>query len=262
MCSWAAYVGPDIWLEDLVVSPCHSLIHQSHGAVKAKTSTNGDGFGIAWYGERPEPGIYRDILPAWSDPNLESLCRHIRSPMFMAHVRAATDGGISRFNCHPFASANWSFVHNGRIGDFERLRRPLESKLSDDGFANRHGNTDSELFFLLAFEAGIERNPFGAVLATVRLVVDTAIAADVEPLIRLAAAFADGDRIHAIRYSTDNICPSLYTNGMATGGFCVVSEPLDDKGAAWQAVPQGTFLTVDRNGMTLDAFKPMDRMAA
>src|ERR1700710_1174428 len=64
MCRWAAYCGDPLYLEELVSSPAHSLIEQSHCATRAKTATNGDGFGIAWYGDRPEPGRYRDVLPA------------------------------------------------------------------------------------------------------------------------------------------------------------------------------------------------------
>ncbi|MCC6204161.1 MAG: class II glutamine amidotransferase, partial [Hyphomicrobiales bacterium] len=122
MCRWAAYLGDDVFLEDIVTAPCHSLIAQSHHALEAKTPTNGDGFGVAWYGERPEPGLYRDILPAWSDPNLKSICRQIRSGLFLAHVRASTGGATSRANCHPFVCGRWSFMHNGQIGGFERLR--------------------------------------------------------------------------------------------------------------------------------------------
>ncbi len=55
MCRWAAYSGEPIYLEHIVSSQTHSLIEQSHHATEAKTSTNGDGFGIAWYGDRPEP---------------------------------------------------------------------------------------------------------------------------------------------------------------------------------------------------------------
>ena len=72
MCRWAAYLGEPVFLEDFVTAPRHSLIAQSHHALEAKTATNGDGFGIAWYGGRPEPGLYRDVLPAWSDCNLKS----------------------------------------------------------------------------------------------------------------------------------------------------------------------------------------------
>lgn len=102
MCRWAAYLGEAVFLEEIVTAPCHSLIAQSHHALEGKTATNGDGFGIAWYGERAEPGLYRDILPAWSDPNLRSLSRQIRSSLFLAHVRASTGGATSRANCHPF----------------------------------------------------------------------------------------------------------------------------------------------------------------
>ena len=122
MCRWAAYLGEEVFLEDIVTAPCHSLIAQSHCAQEAKSPTNGDGFGLAWYGDRPEPGLYRDILPAWSDPNLKSLCRQIRSGLFLAHVRAATGGATSRANCHPFVSGRWSFMHNGQICGFERIR--------------------------------------------------------------------------------------------------------------------------------------------
>src|SRR5215207_3339612 len=55
---------------------------------EAKTGTNGDGFGLGWYGERPEPGLFRDIRPAWSDENLKSLSVQVRSPLFFAHVWA------------------------------------------------------------------------------------------------------------------------------------------------------------------------------
>ena len=47
MCRWAAYLGAEVFLEDIVSAPCHSLIVQSQGALEAKSATNGDGFGIA-----------------------------------------------------------------------------------------------------------------------------------------------------------------------------------------------------------------------
>ncbi|TIV85590.1 MAG: class II glutamine amidotransferase, partial [Mesorhizobium sp.] len=102
MCRWAAYLGNAIFLEDVIAAPSHSLVIQSRQAREAKSPTNADGFGVAWYGDRPEPGLYRDILPAWSDANLKSLGRQIKSGLFLAHVRASTGGATSRMNCHPF----------------------------------------------------------------------------------------------------------------------------------------------------------------
>lgn len=245
MCRWAAYLGPEVYLEDIISSPCHSLVTQSHDALEAKTRTNGDGFGVAWYGQRIEPGLYRDILPAWSDQNLKSLARQIRSRLFLAHVRASTGGLTSRSNCHPFTSGRWSFMHNGQIGDFERLRRRLEHHLSDDVYSQKLGSTDSELIFLLMLQNGIDRDPVAALQQTVDLIVDAALQAGVKPFLRLTAAFSDGNRLYAIRYATDRFAPTLYTATLSpSSGVCVVSEPLDDETANWMAVPLNSFVTV------------------
>ncbi len=50
MCRFLAYEGEPILLEALVTAPSHSLIHQSMHASEGKTETNGDGFGVGWYG--------------------------------------------------------------------------------------------------------------------------------------------------------------------------------------------------------------------
>src|SRR5690606_4317909 len=120
--------------------------------------TNGDGFGIAWYDEQPEPGLYRDILPAWSDPNLRSLARQVRSGLFLAHVRASTGTATNRSNCHPFAVGRWSFMHNGQIAGYARLRRRLDMLLPEELYAHRLGTTDSEVMFLLALSLGLEQD--------------------------------------------------------------------------------------------------------
>ena len=99
MCRFVAYLGEPIYLESLIAQPRHSLMRQSLRADQAKTVTNGDGFGIGWYAERPEPGVYREVMPAWSDDNLLALSGTLRSRLFFAHVRAATAGGIARTNC-------------------------------------------------------------------------------------------------------------------------------------------------------------------
>ena len=40
MCRWAAYRGEPLYLEELVSSPAHSLIEQSHCATRAKTAVS------------------------------------------------------------------------------------------------------------------------------------------------------------------------------------------------------------------------------
>jgi len=255
MCRWAAYLGEEVFLEDIVTAPCHSLIAQSHCAQEAKSPTNGDGFGLAWYGARPEPGLYRDILPAWSDPNLKSLCRQIRSGLFLAHVRAATGGGTSRANCHPFAAGRWSFMHNGQIGGFERIRRGLEASLPDALYDRLEGTTDSELFFLLMIDEGLDADPQGAVERAARRVVCAARSAGIEPALKLTAAFSDGRSLYAVRHATDGQAPTLYSSALRDGrGRCIVSEPFDREGGHWQAVPPSSFVTIGAAGMTIRPF--------
>lgn len=256
MCRWAAYRGSPIHLEDLVASPAHSLIEQSHCATQAKTATNGDGFGVAWYGARPEPGLYRDILPAWSDCNLKSLAHQIRSPLFLAHVRASTAGGTSRDNCHPFVHGRWSFMHNGQIAGFERLRRPMETLLSDDLYRARCGTTDSELLFLLALQFGLDADPAVAVALAVGAAIDAANAPGLRAHVRFTVAFSDGAVLYAVRYATDAAAPTLYASPMSDGGHCLVSEPFNDDKATWQEIPAGSFVRVNAAGLSVLPFEP------
>lgn len=258
MCRWAAYLGEPVFLEDIVAAPRHSLIAQSHHALEAKTATNGDGFGIAWYSERQEPGRYRDILPAWSDCNLRSLCGQIRSGLFLAHVRASTGGATNRDNCHPFVSGRWSFMHNGQIGGFERLRRRLEELLPDDIYDTMHGTTDSELFFLLMLAEGLDADPQGAAERAAARVVHASERAGIPPALKLTAAFSNGEQLFAIRFSTLGIAPTLYTGGFrGSTGRCIVSEPFDREDPNWQAVPPGSFVTLNDSSMTIRPFEPI-----
>lgn len=260
MCRWAAYRGVAIPLEQIVSAPGHSLIEQSHCASQAKTATNGDGFGIAWYGDHPEPGLYRDILPAWSDCNLKSLARQIRSPLFLAHVRASTGGATSRDNCHPFVHGRWSFMHNGQVAGFERIRRRLEQALSDRLYASRRGTTDSELMFLLALEFGLEEDPAEAIAEMIRFVMAASDREGLSTLVRFTAALSDGNTLHAVRYSTDCHAPTLYSAPMCGGrGHCLVSEPFEDKTAAWHEIPAGSFVTVGDGGLSMERFDPSTR---
>ncbi|WP_137129911.1 class II glutamine amidotransferase [Rhizobium sp. FY34] len=263
MCRWAAYRGNPLYLEDLVSSPAHSLIEQSHCASRAKTATNGDGFGIAWYGDHPEPGRYRDILPAWSDCNLRSLARQIRSPLFLAHVRAATHGATRRDNCHPFVHRNWSFMHNGQIAGFDRIRRRMEALLSDELFEARSGTTDSELLFLLALQMGLEQDPIGGMSKAIATVECLAREHEVSPLVRFTAAFSDGTSLYAVRYATDNRPPTLYAAPMGgNAGYCLVSEPLNDDVDAWVEIADGSAIMVTDAGLTTFSFVPQDMAKA
>lgn len=238
MCRWIAYSGEPIFIGELVTDPDHSLIDQSRNAEEAKVGINGDGFGIGWYGERHEPGLYREILPAWSDDNLRHIARQVRSRLFFAHVRASTGTATSRANCHPFADGRWMFMHNGQIGGYAKLRREIEAMIPDASYGARAGTTDSEALFLVARGRGMDHDPIGAVASALSDIERAMRRAGVEEPLRVTAALTDGRMLYAFRYASDGRPPSLYWRREG-GAIQIVSEPLDRKREAWVAVPDG-----------------------
>lgn len=241
MCRWAAWIGAPIFLEEIVSRPDHSLIHQSAHASESKTEINADGFGLAWYDARPEPGLYRDVYPAWSDPNLRSITAQVRSRLFLAHVRASTGAATSRNNCHPFAVGRWSFMHNGQVGGYDSFRRDADMMIPDALYPHRKGATDSEALFLVALAEGLEGDPEGALARACGRMIALSRAKGGAPHMRLTAALADGERLFALRYATDAFAPTLYHKWDARrGGRAVVSEPLQAGDCGWQALPAGT----------------------
>jgi glutamine amidotransferase len=191
MCRWIAYRGDTIALESYVTEPKHSLVSQSIRALQATASTNGDGFGLGWYGDHPEPGLYRDLRPAWADENLRYLCRHIRSHLFFAHVRSSTGTAVTRPNCHPFSKGEWMFMHNGFIGGWNVLRREIEELIPDDLYPSRLGTTDSEAIFLAIMGRGILDDPIGATARTLTAVAQLANRAGSAHALRFTAALTN-----------------------------------------------------------------------
>lgn len=248
MCRWVAYYGEPTYLEDVILTPSHSLIRQSLHCREGATSTNGDGFGVGWYGDRAQPGLYREVLPAWNDLNLRSLSHQLKSHLFFAHVRASTGTATTRSNCHPFAYGKWLFMHNGQIGDYEKVRRTLEGCLDDRFYSARQGTTDSELMFLLMVQNGLDRDPAGAIIATIAEISDICGLRGIDAPFRLTICLSDGKHLYACRHATDDNPPSLYWRETETGTL-VVSEPIDGEQGCWHKVPADTLLTL--NG-TLD----------
>lgn len=266
MCRFAAYLGPPIRLSSLLTEPDNSIIHQSFRAREMEEPLNGDGFGLAWYVPRlsSEPALFKDITPAWNNPNLRDLARVIESGTIFAHVRAATPGmDVSRRNCHPFSRGGFAFMHNGYLAGFARLRRRLLGRLSDEAFQAVLGTTDSEHLFALFLDRHREQREgdaterlAGALAATVREAVALAREGGVEQPSFLNLAVTDGRRLAVTRYTDGDAgeartlhVQSGYRYACAEGAFraveaapgegavLVTSEPLTDGGPPWPRVP-------------------------
>ncbi len=268
MCRWFAYMGNSLPLDTGLFRTQHSLIDQSLHSRLGVTTTNGDGFGIGWY-QHPQdaPFRYRSVQPAWSDRNLRELARAISAPMFVAHIRAATETPVQETNCHPFRFGRWLFVHNGLIRDFSLVRRELMVAVDPEHFDGIEGSTDSEVMFFLAITFGLEHDPVGALERMVGFVEATGRAHGVAAPLNMTVCATDGERLVCARYSSETQSRSLYHStsfrqlhelypddpritAVGDDAFVVVSEPLGDLPGVWAEVPEATAIVA--NGAQVD----------
>src|SRR3954467_7971640 len=212
MCRWMAWMGQSILIEELLFNTQHGIVDQSLHARMGAEPTNGDGFGIGWYGAGDGPAVHHSAAPAWGDQNLRELAGHIESPLFLAHVRAAIGSPIQATNCHPFRRGRWLFVHNGYIADFHLLRRDLMLAIDPAQFADVLGSTDTEVVFHLALTLGLEEDPIGALEQTVALIEETARAGGHTPLVQASFGVSDGTCLWAVRYATEGRARSLFAS--------------------------------------------------
>ncbi len=273
MCRWLAYSGSPVLLERLLYTPEHSLIDQSlHSKLGAET-TNGDGFGVGWYGDGDTPGLFKSTEPAWNDANLRELAGHIRSGLVFAHIRASTGTAIQRTNCHPFRHGRWLWMHNGSIADFPTVKRELSLTVDPSLWPEIEGSTDSEVFFFLALTFGLEDDPPAAVARAVGLIEKVGQEHGVEHPIQMTVAVSDGTTLWAFRYSSEGKSRSLFFSTsvpelrelhpeleilgeVSDETRLVVSEPIRDLEGAWNEVPESSYGIVQPGQDELHPFQP------
>jgi glutamine amidotransferase len=261
MCRWLGYVGAPIEPRELLYDPERSLIEQSRQHAPGMPVPNGDGFGLGWYGRREVPALFHSDAPAWGDRNLATLSAEVCTPMFLAHVRAATGTPVQETNCHPFSAGRWMFVHNGYVADHARLRRDLVLAVRPDLFGSILGTTDSEVLFLLAITFGLLEEPLPALERMAGFVESVAAASGVADPLQMTLGLTDGARLYAVRYASGSEPNTLWSSAdvetlrllypererfahLSPGARVVVSEPLVALPGAWHEVPAGSALVV------------------
>lgn len=279
MCRWLAYSGSPLLIEDLLYRPEHSLIVQSMHSTMGAETTNGDGFGVGWYGAPETPGVFRSIEPAWNDRNLRELSAHITSPRVFAHIRAAIGSPVQQTNCHPFRHGRWLWMHNGFLDGFHVMKRDLALAIDPDLYAEIEGTTDTETLFFLALTFGLEEDPPTAVARAVGLVEETARRRGISFPVQMTVATTDGETTWAFRYSTEGRSRSLFhSTDIATlrqqypdnpalhvlsdDARLVVSEPLGSLRGVWREVPESTCVVVRGGTQDLLPFTPVAPQAA
>ncbi len=278
MCRWMAWFGQPVLIDELLFKSQHGLIDQSLHSRLGVEATNGDGFGLGWYGAGEGPGVYHSVSPAWGDANLRELAAHIESPLFLAHVRATTGTAIQETNCHPFRHGQWLFVHNGVVAGFHGMRRELMLAVDPALFAEIEGSTDSEVLFYLALTFGLADDAVAALERMIGFVEATAERHGIENALQTSIGVSNGERLWAVRYSTEGRSRSLFTSADADSlrrlhpdnprlqrvrdeDRLVVSEPFSDLPGVWNEVPESTVVIVQPGADEQRPFRPQ-RVAA
>lgn len=233
-------------LSKIVTEPSHSLLTQSYDSrlrLDVRRPHNGDGFGIGWYTEPelgPDPCIFTSTVPAWNCINLERLAPKTHSHLIFAHVRATTEGSLAENNCHPFQHNTLMWMHNGGIGAWKYVKRPLASSLDDKWYLSVKGGTDSEWAFALflhvlaneenvdpsstpehGFGAKVLRRAMKKTIAQINELIRRSIPSnltldDVETRSLLNFAVTDGHSVVVTRYvssRTDEAASLYYSSG-------------------------------------------------
>jgi len=275
MCRWMAYSGSPILLEELLYKPQHSLIDQSLHSRLGVETTNGDGYGVGWYldGDGQRPGTLKGIGPAWGSRNLREVAASVRSPLFLAHIRASTGTPVQESNCHPFRHENWLWMHNGMIAEYHKLKREIMVAIDPELFPDIEGSTDSEAMFYLALTFGLRDDPAAAIERMAGYVEDLGHRHGIANPLQMTIATTDGERLWSVRYSSEHHSRSLFYStevnslrklhpdnpmlqGISDETRLIVSEPLGDLPGAWNEVPEAHWGVIQEGDDEIHPFIP------
>ena len=247
MCRLAAYLGSEISLAEFLLEPEHSLVKQSWAPKELQEATiNADGYGIAWLSNNISC-LYKNVLPIWSDANLESLGRSLNSPLWLANVRSATPGqGISEANTQPFTKNDLFFTHNGCFKPFDKdIKSRLLEYLSNDIKTEINGDSDSlYLFALLQQQLLKEENISNAIIKMMQD-LKTVCGNDVSALLNFI--ISDGVSLYACRHAINNTSPSLYYS-LNQDCVKIASEPLNNTDD-WISFAEHSLISFNTSGI-------------
>jgi predicted glutamine amidotransferase len=218
-----------------------------------------DGTGLGYYSADGAPRVDKRPIAAYEDRQFAREAREVSSRTFVAHVRYASNGGLTMENTHPFEQDRRLFAHNGVIGDLPLLERELGDEL-----ALVKGQTDSERYFaLITREIGRTGDVAEGIIAAARwiaehlpvfaincvLITETELFAlrypDVHQLhvLERAAGGPSGDR--QLEHVSARRAIHVRSADLATRkAVTVASEPMDED-AGWRELRSGQLLHVD-----------------
>ncbi len=256
----------------VIPSQVHRSLLAAENALGVQSNEHPDGWGVAFYVDGA-PHVTRSPLTALGDNLFHRLSGVVASETVLAHVRRATQGPKTVFNCHPFQFGRWVFAHNGDIPELERHREALSREIAPRLRRYVLGETDSELVFYVFLTELQQYGPLArrhsiddvvtalrSTIARVREICDVPEASS--PAL-LTMIVTDGDTMAATRggrelywstykhrCSDRDTCPSLSAECEAPSqtGFVnhliFSSEPLQGENV-WEELEDGDVIGVD-----------------
>ncbi|WP_110182249.1 class II glutamine amidotransferase [Nocardioides solisilvae] len=183
MCRVLAYVGPEVPLKSLLLTPENSLLNQTLDPERhPQLQLAGWGF-AAWsenFCDPEKPFVYRRPMAAFYDDNVPTVVPALQAHTMLAHVRAASYNAhvvLADENCHPFVfdGSPWTIAQNGFVPGWQVLQRELLPHCKDEYLTQMTGTTDTEFLSVLllsVMESDSDEDVKRAVEEVVRLVAD------------------------------------------------------------------------------------------
>lgn len=150
-----------------------------------------DGTGLGWFDGGGRPEVSKQPIAAYDDAEFARRAHEVESRTFVAHIRFASTGELTRENTHPFEQEGRLFAHNGVLEGLPQLDEHL-------GAASElvHGQTDSErLFALITREIAAGAGDVEAGIAKACHWVASNL-----PLFAINFVLATADGVWALRY--------------------------------------------------------------
>jgi glutamine amidotransferase len=261
MCRIAAYLGRPLRLSTIVNEAPHGLTDQSRNArLMSNSSIAGDGWGIGWFCPEagPAPGLFKSILPLWSDENAKTVVRAILSGSFVGHIRYGSANLETCFlNTPLYVLDNYLWTMNGEIQPWPgRVSMAMRERLDPEDESSLRSATDAEMLSALWrtwFRHGGSVDAGAALRAALREARDLVLAHRGQ--IKANVIITSATEIVAARYAEPVGSNTLYyLTGQPrwAGGTLIVSEPLDD-GPGWDSIPENSLVRADAQGVTIES---------
>ncbi|TPV95363.1 MAG: class II glutamine amidotransferase [Myxococcales bacterium FL481] len=144
-----------------VESRVHKSLISADNALIQQSDRHPDGWGVAYFVDGA-PHVIKSTDAAGSDQLFHRVSGVATSDTVLAHLRKATQGGLTIVNTHPFQYGRWVFAHNGNVANFAALRPALLARIAPDLRRYILGRGDSEVLFYSLLTRLQQRTSLGA----------------------------------------------------------------------------------------------------